>query len=89
MKQGGISNKVLLVWLFVSAVSEHLDEGIQHAESLRGCFSRMGSEETKKVCLVWFHGLYQAAHPDPFLWGQRIKRCGEACPHRTISSAAS
>lgn len=47
MKQGAISNKVLLVLLFVSAVSEHLDEGIQHAESLRGCFSRMDREETQ------------------------------------------
>lgn len=88
MKQGAISNKVLLVLLFVSAVSEHLDDGIQHAESLRGCFSRMDREETK-VYLVWFHGLCQAAHSDPFLQGQSIKRCGEACPHRIITSAAS
>lgn len=48
MKQDMISNKVLLVLLFSSALGRYLDESIQYAERLRGCFSRMGQGGNKE-----------------------------------------
>jgi len=85
MKQDMISNKFLLVWLLCSALGRHLDEGIQHAESLRGCVNRMWQGgNTEGSFGPVSHFLCQAAHTDPFLQGQSTARCGGA-PSRSNS----
>lgn len=67
-KLGMISNKVLLVFLFSSALGGHSGEGIQYAESLTACCNRMpegGNKESKLGPVSHFPG--QAAHTDSFL----------------------
>lgn len=76
MKQDMISNKTLLVLLFISALGGHLDEGVQHAESLRGCFNRMGQGGNKgSLFAPGSHFTCQAAHSVPFLEGPSTRRC--------------
>lgn len=70
-----ISQRVLLVSLFSSALGGQLEEGIPFAESLRGCGSRMG-QGGNKATLDPFHIFpARAAHTGPFLQGLSSKRC--------------